>query len=245
MCRTVEDAALIYNVMQGPDPKDLHTKGVAFENPLPEMRRGVSGLRLACMGEREREIVDTEVLAAYDASLETLKGQGAEIVDVTLPGRFTGLGAITGKIIGAEGYLFVGDRVDDMSLQIDEDVRPRIWVGKEMSAREYLEILQQREEIKRSYDEALAGVDAYLTPTTDTPAIPLTEVDQDETPATFTRVVNLLDRCALSIPNGMTIEGLPTSLQIMCGAYDEAMALRIGWAFQEVTDWVNRVPKGL
>ena len=65
-----------------------------------------------------------------------------------------------------------------MSLQIDEDVRPRIWVGKEMSAREYLEILQQREEIKRSYDEALAGVDAYLTPTTDTPAIPLTEVDQ-------------------------------------------------------------------
>ena len=245
MCRTVEDAALIYNVMQGPDPKDLHTKGVAFENPLPEMRRGVSGLRLACMGEREREIVDTEVLAAYDASLETLKGQGAEIVDVTLPGRFTGLGAITGKIIGAEGYLFVGDRVDDMSLQIDEDVRPRIWVGKEMSAREYLEILQQREEIKRSYDEALAGVDAYLTPTTDTPAIPLTEVDQDETPATFTRVVNLLDRCALSIPNGMTIGGLPTSLQIMCGAYDEAMALRIGWAFQEATDWVNRVPKGL
>ena len=242
MCRTVEDAALIYNAMQGPDPKDYHTKGVDFEDPLPQMRRGVAGLRLARMGDREREIVDAEVLAAYDASLETLAGQGAEIVDVSLPGRFTGLGAITGKIIGAEGYLFVGDRVDDLSLQIDEDVRPRIWIGKEMSAREYLEILQQREAIKGAYDEALVGIDAYLTPTTATPAIPLTEVDQDETPATFTRVVNLLDRCALSIPNGMTAGGLPTSLQIMCDAYDEATALRIGWAFEQVSDWVNRVP---
>ncbi|MBI09108.1 MAG: amidase [Rhodospirillaceae bacterium] len=245
MCRTVEDAALIYNAMQGPDPKDPHTKGVHFEDPLPQLRRGVSGLRLARMGEREREIVDAEVLAAYDASLECLAGQGAKIVDVTLPGRFTGLGAVTGKIIGAEGYLFVGDRVDDMSLQIDEDVRPRIWVGKEMSAREYLEILHQREEIKRAYDEALCDVDAYLTPTTATPAIPLSEVDQDETPATFTRVVNLLDRCALSIPNGITAHGLPTSLQIMCDAYDETMALRIGFAFQEATNWVNRVPKRL
>ena len=68
------------------------------------------------------------------------------------------------------------------------------------------------------------------------------KVDQDETPATFTRVVNLLDRCALSIPNGMTTGGLPPSLQIMCGAYDEATALRIGWAFEQVSDWVNRVP---
>lgn len=243
MCRTVEDAALIYNAMQGPDPKDPHTKGVAYEDPTPSMRRGVAGLRLAKMGPREREGVDTDVLAAYDASLDTLAGLGAEIVDVTLPGRFTGLGAITGKIIGAEGYLFVGDRVDDMSLQIDEDVRPRIWVGKDMTAREYLEILQQREDIKRGYDEALAGVDAYLTPTTTTAAIPLTEVDQDDTPATFTRVVNLLDRCALSIPNGSTSEGLPTSLQIMCGAYDESMALRIGWALEQATEWVNRVPE--
>jgi aspartyl-tRNA(Asn)/glutamyl-tRNA(Gln) amidotransferase subunit A len=206
------------------------------------MRRGVAGLRLAKMGAREREGVDADVLAAYDASLATLAGLGAEIVDVTLPGRFTGLGAITGKIIGAEGYLFVGDRVDDMTLQIDEDVRPRIWVGKDMTAREYLEILRQREAIKQAYDEALAGVDAYLTPSTTTAAIPLTEVDQDETPATFTRVVNLLDRCALAIPNGSTSDGLPTSLQIMCGAYDEAMALRIGWALEQATEWVNRVP---
>lgn len=244
MTRTVEDAALIYNAMQGPDPLDGHTKGVPFEDPTPSMRRGIKGLRLAKMGARERDGVDAEVLAAYDASLETLAGLGAEIVEVDLPGRFTGLGAITGKIIGAEGYLFVGDRVDDLDLKIDEAVRPRIWIGRDMTAREYLETLRDREAIKLAYDEALADIDAYLTPTTSTPAVALVDVDQDETPATFTRVVNLLDRCALSIPNGFTANGLPTSLQIMCGAYDEAMALRIGWAYEQETDFTGRLPMG-
>ena len=245
MTRTVEDAALIYNAIQGPDPLDAHTKGVPFEDPTPSMRRGVKGLRFAKMGARERDGVDAEVLAAYDASLETLSGLGAEIVDVDLPGRFTGLGVITGKIIGAEGYLFVGDRVDDLDLKIDEDVRPRIWIGRDMTAREYLETLRDREAIKLAYDEALANIDAYLTPTTSTPAVALVDVDQNETPATFTRVVNLLDRCALSIPNGFTAGGLPISLQIMCGAYDEAMALRIGWAYEQATDFTGRVPADL
>ncbi len=76
------------------------------------------------------------------------------------------------------------------------------------------------------------------------PAVALDDVDQNETPATFTRVVNLLDRCALSIPNGFTSGGLPTSLQIMCGAYDETMALRIGWAYEHATDFTGRMPLG-
>ncbi len=242
MTRSVEDAAIIYNAMQGPDPLDPRTRGIAFEDPLPEMRRGIAGLKLARMPAREREVVDAEVLTAYDASLEALEALGASIVDVTLPGRFNGLGAMTGRIIGAEGYLFVGDRVDDMDLPIDEAVRPRIWIGRDMSAREYLETLRQREAIKRDYDAALEGVDALLTPTTGTPAIPVDAVDQDDTPAGFTRVVNLLDRCALAIPNGFTKGGLPSSLQIVCKAYDEAMALRIGWAYEQATDWSDRRP---
>ena len=56
MTRCVEDAALLYNAMQGPDSLDPLTKGVAFEDPLPEMRRGVAGLKLALM-PRAREKV--------------------------------------------------------------------------------------------------------------------------------------------------------------------------------------------
>ena len=75
-----------------------------------------------------------------------------------------------------------------------------------------------------------------------TPAVPVASVDQTSTPAVFTRWVNFLDLCALAVPNGFTAGGLPISLQIVCRGYEEAMALRIGWAYQTATDWQDRVP---
>ena len=242
MTRSVEDAALLYNAMQGPDPLDKATRGVAFADPLPHMKRGIAGLKLAVMPAGEREGVEAEVLAAFDASLETLRSLGATVSEIALPRVLASLGGMTGRIIGAEGYLEVGDRVDDMDLQIDEAVRPRIWIGRDLSARDYLETLHKREIVKLEFDAALAGYDALLTPTVATPAIPIDAIDQSTTPAGFTRAVNLLDRCALSIPNGFTAGELPLSLHIVCDAYDEAMALRIGWAYEQATDWGQRRP---
>src|SRR5205823_8129558 len=89
MARSVEDAALLYSVMQGADPLDPRTLSApAPVDPMPEMRRGVRGLRLARMPEAEREGCTPEMLAAYDAALELLGRQGAEIVDIPLPCRF-------------------------------------------------------------------------------------------------------------------------------------------------------------
>ncbi|MEX2615033.1 MAG: amidase [Alphaproteobacteria bacterium] len=242
MARSVEDAALLYNTMQGPDPRDPLTRGVTVDNPLPKMKRGIAGLKLGIMPQGEREGVDAEVLAAFDASLEVLRELGATLEVVSLPLPFAAMGGMTGRIIGAEGYSFVGDLVDDMDLPIDDAVRPRIWIGRDMTARVYIDTLRRREEVKREFDAALAGFDALLTPTTATAAPAVDSIDQATTPAIFTRAVNLLDRCALALPNGFTAGGLPTSLQIVCDAYDEAMALRIGWAYEQATGWNTRRP---
>lgn len=242
MARSVEDAALLYNAMQGPDPRDPLTRGVTVDDPLPQMKRGIAGLKLAIMPQGEREGVDAEVLAAFDASLEVLRELGATLKVVSLPLPFAAMGGMTGRIIGAEGYHFVGDLVDDMDLPIDKDVRPRIWIGRDMTARAYLDTLKKRAEVKREFDAALAGYDALLTPSTATAAPTVDSIDQSKTPAIFTRAVNLLDRCALSLPNGFTAGGMPTSLHIVCDAYDEAMALRIGWAYEQATGWNARRP---
>jgi aspartyl-tRNA(Asn)/glutamyl-tRNA(Gln) amidotransferase subunit A len=242
LARSVEDAALLYSVMQGPDPLDPHTRGIIPSDPFPMLRRGVRGLRLARMPDAERDGVDREVLAAYDGALESLAGLGAEIVTLNLPCRFADYTNLTARIIGAEGYFLIGDLIDDMSLLIDEAVRPRIAVGRGISARDYLAALDEREEAKRQFAAAIADVDALLTPTTQTAAVPLDAVDQTTTPAHFTRFVNFLDLCALALPNGFTTTGLPVSLQIVCRGYDDATALRIGWAYQQATDWHERRP---
>ncbi len=242
MARSVEDAALLYQVMQGPDPLDPRTRGISASDPMPMLQRGVHGLRLGRMPEAERAGVDGEVLAAYDAALAHLERLGAEIVTPDLPCRFSDYTELTGRIIGAEGYFLIGDLIDDMSLPIDEAVRPRIASGRGVSARDYLAALRDREAAKQKFAAAIVDVDALLTPTTQTAAVPLTAVDQASTPAHFTRFVNFLDLCALALPNGFTATGLPISLQIVCRGYDEATALRLGWAYQQETDWHERRP---
>ena len=246
MARSVEDAALLYSLMQGADPLDRRT--LAAPPPADVMtglRRGVRGLRLARMPEAERDAVAAEVLAAYDAAVETLAGLGADIVDVALPCRFADATDMAGRIIGSEAYQLVGELVDDPALPIDDAVRPRIQLGRGITASAYLAALAERDALKARFLAALDGVDALLTPTTQTAAIRVASVDQATTPAHFTRLVNLLELCALAVPDGFTTSGLPLSLQIVCPPYDEATALRIGWAYQSATGWHERHPAGL
>ena len=245
LTRSVEDAALLYNLLQGPDPNDPLTLRHAVDDPMPKLKAGIAGLRLGRMPPRERAVCEADVLAAYDASLDTLAKLGAIIVDVTLPRTFANMGTLVGRIIAAEGYSFIGALVDDRALPVDDDVRPRIQPGRDMLARDYLLALRERESLKREFASALENVDALLTPTTATVAMPVSAIDQKGTAAGFTRAANLLDYCALAVPNGMSSQGLPTSLQIVCRSYDEATALRIGWAYEQATEWHRAMPRGL
>jgi aspartyl-tRNA(Asn)/glutamyl-tRNA(Gln) amidotransferase subunit A len=242
LTRSVEDAAVIFRALNGPDPRDPSTLTWTPADPLPSLRRGVGGLRLAMLPDAERVGVDAEVLAAYDAAAATLAKLGATIVRIDLPQRLSDYAAATGRIIGAEGYRFVGHLVDDASLPTDPHVRPRIQLGKNISARDYLLTLAERQEHVRAFAQALSGVDALLTPTAQTAAIPIDKADQGGTAAHFTRPGNYLGLCGLSVPNGFTADGLPISLQILCAAGEETLALRIGYAYEQATDWKTRRP---
>jgi aspartyl-tRNA(Asn)/glutamyl-tRNA(Gln) amidotransferase subunit A len=242
LARSVEDAALIYRVLNGPDPHDPQTVAWAPDDPLPSLRRGAAGLRMAVLPDAERVGVDKDVLVAYDAAVEKLAGLGVHIVRVGLPHRLADYAATTGLIIGAEGYRFVGHLVDDERLPTDPHVRPRIQLGRNISARDYLMTLAKREEHRREFAAALADVDALLTPTARTNAIPLDAVDQSGTAAHFTRPGNYLGLCGVAVPTGFTAAGLPTSLQILAHPGAEATALRIAWAYEQATAGTVRRP---
>ncbi|KMO38753.1 amidase [Methylobacterium variabile] len=241
MARSVEDVALLYTVLSGPDPRDPNTRGIVPEDPMPVLHRGVRGLRLARMPAAERDGVSSEMLAAYDASLEALARLGAEIVDVDLPFRFVDL-VTTSAIVQAECYFFNGTLSEDAAARLDEDVRLRTLAGSGVTAQDYLRTRRMQQEMKAAFARAMDGIDALLTPTTESAAIPLDTVDQAVMPSRFTRFGNLLELCALALPNGFTPEGLPLSLQIVCRGYDEATALRIGQAYQVATEWHLRAP---
>lgn len=241
LARTVEDTALLYEAISGPDPLDPTTRGIAPDAPWSILNCGVRGLRLGRMPDAERDGVAPDMLQAYDAALDLLARQGAEIVDVVLPFRFSECVAMSG-ITNAEAYFVNGALAEDPASQLGDAVRARILAGAKVTAQEYLSTLQRRAAMKHAYAAALDGIDALLTPTTACAAVALAEVDEAHLPSRFTRFGNLLDLCALALPDGFTAAGLPLSLQIVCRGYDEATALRIGQAYQRATDWHLRRP---
>jgi aspartyl-tRNA(Asn)/glutamyl-tRNA(Gln) amidotransferase subunit A len=242
--RSVEDVALLYGAISGPDPLDPSTRGIVPADPNPTLNRGVRGLRLARMPEVERTGVTPEMLDAYDRSLDVLAELGAEIVDIALPFRFEDL-VRASTITNAEAYFVNGTLADDPNSPLGDAVRARILAGASVSAQDYLATQRLRRDLKVALLTAMDGVDAILTPTTESAAIPLETVDEAHLPSRFTRFGNLLDLCALALPNGFSESGLPLSLQIVCRGYDEAMALRVGQAYQRATDWHLRIPAGL
>jgi aspartyl-tRNA(Asn)/glutamyl-tRNA(Gln) amidotransferase subunit A len=241
MARTVRDVALLYDLLQGPDPLDPLTHRRPAADPMPTLEDGVRGLRLAQLPAQERSGVAADVLEAYDRSLALLAGLGAEIVDIALPFRLVDFVSMI-NITMAEAYFVNRHVAEDPGAKLDEVVRRRLLTGAGISAYDYLATLRRRDEMKLEMEAALAGAHAFLTPSTATAAIPLKEVDQSAQPTRFARFVNLLDLCALVLPNGFTAEGLPTSLQIVCRGYEEALALRIGEAYQQATEWHERLP---
>jgi aspartyl-tRNA(Asn)/glutamyl-tRNA(Gln) amidotransferase subunit A len=124
-------------------------------------------------------------------------------------------------------------------------VQKRIVKGKGISAEAYVAALQNRRETITQFMQWMQRFDILLTPSLPDVACPLQEVDEDTSPAVFTRTVNYLDTCALSLPAGFSQEGLPMGIQLIGKPWHENLLLAAGRAFQDATDWHLCVPPGL
>jgi aspartyl-tRNA(Asn)/glutamyl-tRNA(Gln) amidotransferase subunit A len=91
---------------------------------------------------------------------------------------------------------------------------------------------------------AMADVDVLVTPTSPTPAEKIAEMDMQRRllGPSFTGMWNLIGLPALAVPCGFSSTGLPLSMQIVGKPFDEAAVLRVGDAYQQLTDWHLQIP---
>ena len=246
LTRDVEDAALLFSVLHGPDARDPATLLRAPQDVFAALRKPPAGLRLAALPAEQLGEVDAEVARAFDAALDVLRGLGIRVDTLALPLAFSPLADLTGRIIAAEGYTLNREWIDRDDLPFDIDVRTRLRAGRALSAVDYIAAMEQRRRLRHEVAEALRDFDGLVLPTIPMPAMPLDAIDQNQAPMSrLTRPINLLDLCALALPCGFTRAGLPISLQIVGAAYEEARILRIGWAYENATDWHTRRPASL
>jgi aspartyl-tRNA(Asn)/glutamyl-tRNA(Gln) amidotransferase subunit A len=243
MTRDVEDAALLFSIMHGPDSNDPETLTQPAADVFTDLRTGVGGLRLGVLPQHELGEVDPEVARAFAAALDVFRALGARTGELALPGSYKRFADLTGKLIAAEGYALHREWIGRDDLPFDREVRDRIRWAQALSADDYADILAQREQYRRAMARCWGNFDALLIPATPLPAIPLGEVDQSKSPMSLlTRPVNLLGLCALALPCGFTASGLPVSLQIAGRPYAEARVLQIGRAYENATPWRLRHP---
>jgi aspartyl-tRNA(Asn)/glutamyl-tRNA(Gln) amidotransferase subunit A len=252
LTRSVEDAALVYQAMRGPDPLDASTRGTApHEDVLSTLQEGVRGLRVAFAESVFWDNADPEVARAVRACGDVLANLGAHVTSIAFPEAAAALEANRSGVISAvEAYLAHQDRLGERFQEYDPVVTYRIMAGQEATALEYLRATQACDALRVQAHHALHDTDVLLAPTTMVPALPVAEVDAsldaykvwNPRYSRNTRVGNVLGMCSLTVPCGFSSQGLPIGLMICGKGFDEATVLRVGYAYEQATDWHHRTP---
>ena len=252
LTRTTEDAALVYQCLQGTDLDDPTTVGVPPHDVMNSLKEGVRGLRLAFAETTFWDDAHPEVAKAVREAGKVFSEQGAHVGSVEFPeaeeARQLNPG---GLVIAAEAYTCNKKWVEEHFDELDPIVAYRLIKGKDIAAHEYLAITQAWQRLRAKANDALRDVDALIVPTTPIPALPTAEVDADkdiysERNVAYLRntaIGNILNLCGLSVVCGFTSEGLPIGMMIYGKSFHEEMVLRVGYAFQQATDWHQRRPE--
>jgi len=251
LTRTVEDAALIAQLISGPDPRDPTCDPRPVPNWVNEIEKPVKGLRVGRPRQHFYDECDPQIAAAMGASLEAFGRLGAKIVEVDLP-ELTAYSAAAVFISTAEAATlhreWLRTRADDYS----DQVRGRLMQGLAIPATAYIDALRLRGTALAEFcAQVFSKVDLLHAPVLGiaTPTIAETELGWSErTAAVLARITRLTRPGSyLGLPTvcanaGYSRDGMPIGLQLVARPFDEATALRAGHAFQRATDWHLRQP---
>ncbi len=251
LTRSVEDAALVYEALQGPDSEDETTMGIARGDVLTDLKRGVKGLRIAFGETVFFDDVDAEVEKAVRRTGDVFRSLGAHVDSVAVPEVAEAMSEQKRLLmVAAEALAVNGRLLDEHHDALDPVVSSRMAMGRTLTATDYVAVSRQWSALRRRVVRTLADVDALLVPVTMIPPRPIAAID--ETPESYvehngkylrnTSLGNVLDLCAVSVPCGVSAAGLPIGLMIYAKPFDEAMALRVAWAYEQATDWHTRHP---
>lgn len=264
---SVADAARIYRVIAGPDPRDSTSSPEAPGDPESSLEEGARGLRVGFLAEAETEGLAPEVAGNLAQARDAFRQAGARVVDVSVP-RATVAIAIYYVVASAEASsnlarydgVRYGPRLGDSDLTalyvetrtagFGPEVKRRILLGTFALAAGYYEAyygqaMRARALLAQDFSRAFEAVDVIACPSIPGPAFRLGEKVDD--PLTmylsdvFTVPASLAGLPAISVPSGLS-GGLPLGLQVMAAPMREDLLFRAARAFEREIDLPTDAP---
>jgi len=253
MTKTVRDAAIMLGAMAGHDPKDSTSAPIAVPNFEAALTGDIRGLNVGIPKEYSMDGMDPEIQALWNKGQEWLKASGAKIKEISLPHTKYALAtyyivapaeasANLARYDGVRyGLRVPGDSLDDMYMNtrgegFGEEVQRRILIGTYVLSSGYydayyIKAQRVRSLIANDFKTAFKDVDVILTPTAPSAAFPLGEKQEDPVAMylndVFTVPTSLAGLPGISVPAGLSKDGLPLGLQLIGRAFDEETLLRV------------------
>lgn len=268
LTKTVEDAALLMNILSGHDPKDSTSAPEKVPDFTQALKRDVKGLRIGLPKEYFIEGIDPEVEKSVRQAAEIYKKLGAEIKMITLPHTEHSVAVYyivavaeassnLGRFDGVEYGLRVPSKdLRDMYFEtrnqgFGQEAKRRILLGTFVLSAGYYEAYylkgqKVRTLIRQDFEKAFKEVDVILSPTSPTAAFKIGEKLSDPLAMylsdIFTIPANLAGIPAMSLPCGFTGGGLPIGMQLMARPFDESTMFRAAYAFEQEIEIFKKKP---
>jgi aspartyl-tRNA(Asn)/glutamyl-tRNA(Gln) amidotransferase subunit A len=263
--RTVRDCAILLRSMAGPDAQDT----TCVDRPVPDYEKAVGssvrGKRIGIPKEYRVPGMAAEIEALWQQGVRWLKDAGAETVDISLPMTkyalpayyIIALAEASSNLARYDGVRFglrvEGDSLEDMyeltrAAGFGAEVRRRVLIGTYVLSAGYydayyLKAQRVRALVTRDYVKAFEGVDCILTPTAPSAAFAIGEKSEDPIQMylndVFTVPANLAGLPAVSVPAGLSADGLPLGLQIIGRAFDEETVLRVAAVLEDAAGFTH------
>ena len=260
MTRTVADSALMLDVISGYDPKDSTSVQKDPTSFFSSLNSGIKGLRIGVPKEYFGDGLDEEVRGVVENSIEILRSQGVEIVEVSLP-RTEYCVAVYYLIAPAEassnlarydgvayGFRDKGqENLIDMyretrSQGFGDEVKRRILIGTYALSSGYYDAYykkasQVRTLLLEDYLKAFESCDALISPVVPTPAWPIGEKTDDPLAMYLSDVLTLSANLAgipgLSVPGGFSKDGLPVGIQLQGPHFREDTLIKLAYSLEQ------------
>jgi len=242
MARTVRDIGLALRIMSGPDGVDFWCVPVAAP-VIPEPAPTPLKLRVGWLADGAFAPVDPEVAAVVEKAAVSLQSAGCVVEHVELPMLAENPGsAVSGPVWGLESGYYFEPYVMGRESELSPFMKQRL-ANPWPDVREYLKALKRWEAIRRAMTVYFHEYDLLLCPTVSLPAFThgLPELTIDGTTVLARQTLNttlpwnLTGSPAMSLPFGMSTDGLPIGVQIVGRHFDENTVLRAGLALEQVS----------
>ena len=259
--RTVRDAAILLTSMAGYDPKDTTSVDRPVPDYEAAIGKPIKGMKIGIPKEYRVDGMAAEIDKLWEQGAQWLKAAGAELVEVSLPHTKYALPAYyivapaeaSSNLARYDGVRYglrapardIADMYQRTRAEgFGKEVRRRIMIGTYVLSTGYYDAYYLRAQkvrtlIKRDFEQVFAeGVDALLTPATPSAAFGIGEkgaADPIEMYLNdvFTVTVNMAGLPGLSVPGGLSAEGLPLGLQLIGRPFDEETLFSLGHVIEQ------------